>query len=234
MSPLTNTSIQHNTQTEPCGNSQLAAMLQGDKRRDQLERYIAGKYEQVHDAHLKEFLPILLRVAEGAETLGAVGLRPGQYRPMFLEQYLDAPIEQQVAAIARQPVDRLSLVEIGNLAVTRRGFAAALFVVLVDLLSAAGFEWLVFTATEQVERIMRIVGFEVHYLVAATPDRLTGDKTIWGSYYDNSPKVMTGRLSDALAVIEANPTLQSIRHEYRQSIKELAPMLADYRRIMRK
>ena len=158
--------------------------------REALERFIAEKYLQVHSARLNEYLPVLLGVRYNEELVGAVGMRPGAYRPMFLEQYLDSPIEQQVAAFSKQPVDRCSLVEIGNLAIARKGHGPLLMAMMTAVLAEAGYEWMVFTVTEQVERLIGRLGFKPHYLKGAEPDRLVGDRSLWGSYYENNPRVI--------------------------------------------
>ncbi len=201
-----------------------------DAQRAPLERFIAQRYQQVHGASIEEFLPILLEAKRGDETQGAVGIRPGQFRPMFLEQYLDTPIEQQVARIAGKPVDRLALVEIGNLAVTRIGFVPQLFVALVALLADAGFQWVVFTATRQVQRLIEYAGFELDFIAQAAPERLAGGIENWGSYYQNAPRVLAGDLSRAAQSIDTMPALGLLLDECRGSMPQLVSRLAECRR----
>ncbi|WP_299085328.1 thermostable hemolysin [uncultured Paraglaciecola sp.] len=196
-----------------------------------LERFIAEKYLQVHNARLNEYLPLLFGVRHNTELVGAVGMRPGLYRPMFLEQYLDLPIEQQVAALSNQPVDRCSLVEIGNLAIARKGYGPLLMAMMTAVLAEAGYEWMVFTVTEQVERLICRLGFKPHYLKGAEPDRLVGDKSLWGSYYENNPRVMVGKLETAMAVIAQNAELSGWVSRQGSHITSLACSLRDYRRL---
>lgn len=196
-----------------------------------LERFIAEKYRQIHNAQLNEYLPLLFGVRHNTELVGAVGMRPGLYRPMFLEQYLDLPIEQQVAAFSNQPVDRCSLVEIGNLAIARKGHGPLLMVMMTAVLAEAGYEWMVFTVTEQVERLIGRLGFKPHYLKSAEPDRLVGDQSLWGSYYENNPRVMVGNLETAMAVIAENEKLSEWVSQQGNQIASLADSLRDYRRL---
>lgn len=196
-----------------------------------LERFIAEKYRQIHNAQLNEYLPLLFGIRHNTELVGAVGMRPGLYRPMFLEQYLDLPIEQQVAAFSNQPVDRCSLVEIGNLAIARKGYGPLLMAMMTAVLAEAGYEWMVFTVTEQVERLIRRLGFKPHYLKGAEPDRLVGDQSLWGSYYENNPRVMVGKLETAMAVITKNEKLSEWVSQQGNQIASLADSLRDYRRL---
>lgn len=213
----------------PC--SQFELLLKSSPARAQLESFIADKYQRVYHAELQEFLPLIISISQAETPVGAFGLRPGHYRPMFLEQYLDSPVEHQVAAISRQPVDRSSLVEVGNLVVSRNGFGPLLLVSLAMSLAKAGFEWMVFTVTEQVERLIRRLGFSPHYLVFADPDRLTEDKASWGTYYANNPRVMVGSLAQAATIIDSKPQLSAIAQQCQAQHHEIATALADFRRF---
>ena len=159
------------------------------------------------------------------------GFRPGLYRPMFLEQYLDAPIEQQVSALSRQPVDRCSLVEIGNFAVASKGYGPLVMVLMAAALAEAGYEWMIFTVTEQVERLIRRLGFKPHYLASADANRLAGEKLHWGSYYENNPRVMAGNIKTATSVIAQRTFLSEIVMRHCHDISQIAQSLQDYRRL---
>lgn len=196
-----------------------------------LERFISEKYLQVHNARLNEYLPLLFGLRHDTELVGAVGVRPGLYRPLFLEQYLDLPIEQQVAAFSNQPVDRCSLVEIGNLAIAGKGYGPLLMAMMTAVLAEAGYEWMVFTVTEQVERLIGRLGFKPHYLKGAEPDRLVEDKSLWGSYYENNPRVMVGKLETAVAVMGQNAALSEWVSRQDCHITSIACSLRDYRRL---
>lgn len=198
--------------------------------RDELEHFIAAKYRQIHSAELNEYLPLLLGVHDRGRPVCAAGFRPGLYRPMFLEQYLDAPIEQQVATLSRQPVDRCSLVEIGNLAVACEGYGPFIMTVMTASLAEAGYEWMVFTVTAQVERLIRRLGFKPYYLAGADADRLEGDKSHWGSYYENNPRVMVGNIKTAMDIIADNTFLSAMVTRQRDCIVQMACSLQDYRR----
>ncbi len=213
----------------PC--SRIELLLRSNPLREQAESFIADKYRRVYNADLHEFLPIIIRISQADTPVGAFGLRPGHYRPMFLEQYLDSPVEHQVAEIYRQPVDRSSLVEVGNLVVSRNGYGPLLLVTLAMSLARAGYEWMVFTVTEQVERLLKRLGFKPHYLVFADPDRLTAHKCSWGTYYANNPRVMVGSLAQAATIVSNNPQLSAIAQRLQNQSREIADALSDYRRL---
>lgn len=206
-------------------------LLQNNPARAQAETFIADKYRRVYNAELNEFLPIIVSISQAGTRAAAFGLRPGHYRPMFLEQYLDSPVEHQVAALSRQPVDRSSLIEVGNLVISRNGYGPLLLATLAMSLAAAGYEWMVFTVTEQVERLMKRLGFNPHCLVLADPDRLTADKASWGTYYANKPRVMIGSLAQAVTIISNSPRLWAIAQQCQDQSRDIANALSDYRRL---
>ena len=210
--------------------SLLSSHCQG---RRQAEAAIADCYQRVYNTSLTEFLPLILCLQDQGVPLAASGLRPGHYRPLFLEQYLEAPVEQQVAAIIRRPVNRTSLVEIGNFAVMNRGYSTLLLAVLAISLVDAGYHWAVFTATQQVERLLKRLGFEPQVLAAADPHRLQGDASLWGSYYQNRPRVMVGNLSAARELIHSSTRLRAMIAPFQGEIAEAAVSLADYRRLLK-
>ncbi|MCL1073729.1 thermostable hemolysin [Shewanella dokdonensis] len=184
------------------------------QQRPAVEQFIASKFQQVHHAQLNSFLPWLIDISYHGRTVGAYGLRPGQYQPLFIEQYLPAAIEQLVAEVAKRPVVRDSLIEIGNLALETKAFGPMLMVTLAQMLASAGYEWMVFTATEQVQHLMQRLGFEPHSLCSADPAKLAGDYSIWGSYYRNNPSVMIGNLQRASEIINTDPRLAKIAATY--------------------
>ncbi len=218
-------------QDDCTSNTEISFYVDKCSGRQELERYISSKYLKIHDANVNKYLPILVGIYDKNEVTGTFGLRPGQYCQMFLEQYLDTPIEQQVASISKQPVDRGLLIEIGNLAITKTGCGPLAMVLLAMSLAAAGYEWMIFTVTEQVERLMKRLGFEPHYLVSADPGRLDGDKSLWGSYYQNNPRVMVGSLNTAAAIIAQNRYLSNIANQQQHNITAIAHALCDYRRL---
>ena len=199
--------------------------------RGEVERFIAAKYLQVHNAELNEYLPLLLGIYNKGHLACAAGFRPGLYRPMFLEQYLDAPMEQQVATLSKQPVDRCSLVEIGNFAVASNGYGPLVMTLMAAALAEAGYEWMIFTVTEQVERLIRRLGFKPHYLASAVANRLAGDKSHWGSYYENNPRVMAGNIQTATSVIAQSAFLSEMVMRHHRGISQIARSLQDYRRL---
>lgn len=197
-----------------------------------VEQYIAAKFKQSHGASIEKFLPFILEMRSDDSIDAAIGLRPGHFKPMFLEQYLDGPVEQQIAQFSNRPIDRSSLIEVGNLVVTKRAAGLILFLVVAAALAKANYEWMVFTVTPEVERLMQRLGFTPSYLVMADQSKLERNTTDWGCYYENAPKVMVGSLTEAQNIIDDNEILSTLVEKYASAVEQLAQPLVKHRVLM--
>ena len=126
------------------------------------------------------------------------GWRCAGTEQLFLENYLDVPIETAVSRLAGRPVDRQRIVEVGNLAAEVRGGGVEVILTLAAHLDRLGFEWVVFTATSELIGMLRRLGLPPLALAAADPERLGADAGAWGSYYATHPVVVAGRIRLAL------------------------------------
>ncbi len=191
-------------------NSDCYLLDSDHPRRATWEAFIYQRFKSVHGAEVDHFLPVLLGCDEAGRPGAAVGICPGDRGTMFLEQYLEAPIEQLIARLQEQPVSRGSIVEIGNLVVTSRTAGLALMLTLTALLARHEFKWMVFTATNAVERMLNRLGYAPFYLADARIECL-GDKAgQWGRYYKNRPRVLVGSIDHALEKIHSSPWLRQL------------------------
>ena len=165
----------------------------GAPGRAALEGFIADSFRASYGAEISHFSEVLLGVRDaGGHWIAALGYSPAASGPLFLEHYLDAPVEAAIAARARAPVARSAVVEVGNLAAVRPGAARLLIMSTTRLLHGLGLRWVVFTATASVLNSFSRLQLEPQVLAAADPARLADGGRRWGSYYDTQPKVMFG------------------------------------------
>ena len=150
----------------------------------------------------------------GAETEGraaaALGYRRAGAEPLFLEAYLDAPVEQVVGAALGKPVAREAIVEIGN-------FASDNAMAMIDLWGAAAndlggvSEVAVATLTAPLRRMFARIGLPVTVIAPARAERLGAGSQAWGSYYDLDPQVCMGVIADGQRAIGAFLARRKIR-----------------------
>lgn len=162
-------------------------------RRDAAEAFIRERFATRYGASVRQFMPTLLQLEDDAGRVhGAVGVRGAAEDVLFLERYLDRPVEAELARRLGSPVGRARIVEVGNLAARGPGHARLLIVALTDLLVAHGFDWVVFTGTPEVLNSFRRLHLSPLPLGEADPARMGDELGDWGSYYDSHPQVMAG------------------------------------------
>jgi hypothetical protein len=150
-------------------------------------------------------LPHLLTLrGAGGQLCAVAGYRGAGEAPLYLENYLDVPIEQAIAGSEGAPVERSTIVEVGNLASARCRTACHLMALLPGHLLEQGYVWIAFTATQVVRQMLTRFAAPVIDLGAARPEKVALLGDAWGTYYENEPRVMVGRLADGLR-FEARP-----------------------------
>ena len=168
----------------------------GHPDRADVEAFIAQVYAERYGARLQAFLPRLLAFRDRAGQLqAAVGLRRGHEGALFVEQYLDLPVEQSLNARLGRPVLRSDLVEVGNFASRSPGDAREVIVLITDRLHQAGVRWVLCAATRQLRNALDRLRLAPVVLADARPERLQGDPTQWGNYYYAQPQVLFGDIA---------------------------------------
>ncbi|MEC8858680.1 MAG: thermostable hemolysin [Pseudomonadota bacterium] len=182
--------------------------------REDMEQCVSQHFSNVYDAHITQFTPLLLGLEMQGEIVAVVGLRPASDEPLFLQQYLDAPIERLISAASTLAASTSDIIEVGNLVSTSPGMARLLIVALTHYLYCSQFKWVAFTGTPILLNSFSRLTLSPVVLADADPVRLGDGASQWGSYYATKPKVMGGyipegyrqlRLSDVFARLSYTP-----------------------------
>lgn len=194
------------------------------ENRDLVEKYIERQFKASYGAKLADFLPLFLTLSCVDQLSASAGISLGcDSQKFFLEQYLDQPIERELKKITKENINRRQLVEIGNLVATSRGASRLMLIILASVLSQAGYDWMVFTATKPLLNSLHKLRFETHVIAEAKPTRLDNNSNAdWGSYYDNQPKVVAGRLSSAQQVVADRGLFNSVQGFYKNKVDFIA------------
>jgi hypothetical protein len=143
-------------------------------------------------------MPTLLSFRDPIGALrGVVGLRSAGDHSLYLEQYLDRPVEGAIAAATGRPVRRRQVVEVGNLAGANCRTAVRMVALLPAHLLAQDYAWIVFTATSAVREILLGFGAPLAELARADGARVASGSDQWGKYYETDPRVFAGYLPDS-------------------------------------
>ena len=127
------------------------------------------------------------------DRLAALGYRRAGEEPVFLETYLDSPVEAEVSRAFGRHVARSAIVEIGN-------FAADNALVMLELWGtvandlAGHSEIAVATLTAPLRRIFAHIGVPFVSIADATPERLGEHASEWGRYFIQDPQVCAGEI----------------------------------------
>ena len=173
----------------------LVRALTDETRRPVFEAYIQQRFRKAHGADIRHFMPELFGLHNACGELCAVaGVRLAHTEALFLERYLDEPIDPLISAAANQTVDRTGIVEVGNLAAGDTGSARLSIIAITYLLAMGGLEWVAFTGNIGLVNSFHRLGLKPVTLCAADPARLGDDRHSWGSYYDSKPWVHVGNI----------------------------------------
>lgn len=166
----------------------------GSPRRQEVEAFIRDVFARHYGATVSSFAPNLALLEQHGRIIAATGWRAAADEPLFLERYLDMPIETAMARLAGIPVRRERIVEVGNLAADKAGSSLHVIMTLAKHLDRLGYEWVVFTATQELVGIFSRLGLPLLALAPANPVRLGDEAADWGSYYESGPVVVAGRI----------------------------------------
>lgn len=176
-------------------NIRVATSDRNAADRREIEQFIHDVFAKTYGANVQHFMPELISLRdEDGELVAAFGMRQADKSPLFLEQYLDAPVETVFSRRFNKNISRSQITEIGNLAVSNPRNAGILIAHVIQHSLDLGVEWAVATAHHSLQNGLIKGGRDVYALQAADPARLdAAELASWGSYYQNSPQVVAIR-----------------------------------------
>ena len=174
----------------------------GEPGRREVERFIGQIYAARYGADLQAFAPCLVSLRNEGRIVAAAGYRPAAEGSLFLERYLDGPVETLLPPGPARRFGREGIVEVGHLASGCAGEGPRLIRLLGMHLATLGFDWVVSTLTQELRALFLRLGIEPVTLGVAHPSALGPDAARWGTYYDHRPTVLAGQLAPALRRID--------------------------------
>lgn len=182
------------------GEFHLVEHLGSDRAR--VEHFIRRRFAESFSARVEAFMPRLFSVQNAAgEICGAFGLRSGSGR-LFLEQYLDRPIEREIAMHLSCVVERRQVVEVGHFSGTFPGAVRAMIALLTERLHQEGYRWVAFTGTTGLRNAFSRMGLHPVDVQEANIQRLPAEShAAWGTYYANRPRVLVGNVGEGFQAL---------------------------------
>jgi hypothetical protein len=194
----------------------------------EVDEYVKQRFAKVYGATVNTFEPYILSTSNDKGISATIGFQPAATKkPLFLENYLTSTVEEALSIALKQNIKRQQIVEVGNLSSSDKGGASRiLFILSVAILHRAGFKWVTFTATNQVQRLLGKLDLTTVSICEADPAKLAERGESWGSYYADKPQVVVGNLSDAIEQLKRHKVINSILDNYQDTINELANQIA--------
>lgn len=182
--------------------------------RSVVEAFIHERFQIVHGADIHDFLPTLVSYRNPrGELMAAAGFQLASESSLFLETYLDQPVEHCLPTPSTLLPARSGIVEVGNLATLRPGHARQLIVALASWFDRRQLQWAVLTLTPTLINSFRRLGLEVHLLAPARRERLGHGRSDWGRYYDQKPQVVAVSIPVSTACLRRQTeSLQPLAH----------------------
>jgi len=166
----------------------------GDAEWDKATGHIKETYARAYGAKIDSFMPKIMRVTSAAGDYRALmGFRLAGDERLFLENYLDDPIEDVISSYLGKPVNRCEIIEVGNLAEAEPGDARMALIGGTAYMWSLGCRWLVFTGVSRMRNSFRRLGLDIWELMAADENMLPPEEVAkWGTYYQGNPVVCFG------------------------------------------
>lgn len=159
---------------------------------------ICRRYEQVHSAAPDLSHDRFLDWGSSAGVQAALGYSRACDRRLFLEAYMDLPIEQELHRSLGRPFSRRDIIEIGNLAADNAWAMVRLWAETANDLGTAA-EIAVSVLTRPLRTMFRRLGVTLYELSPAHAERLPDRGVRWGDYYKQDPVVCAGFIAEGQA-----------------------------------
>ncbi|MBL4681474.1 MAG: thermostable hemolysin [Pseudomonadales bacterium] len=182
-------------------NQELTISKDGEVTHGNVNKLISKAYAKHFQCDLRHFLPSSFSLVSSNEVVACTGFQSADHSELFLEQYLDKPIEQALSIAMDSSIERKDIVEIGGFAVTSSNHALSFMLQLAPAFQNLGFRYAVCTVTYPVRKYLKNLGLDTVFLGDATPDMVDTSDNAWGSYYRLKPVILGGNINAAVQKI---------------------------------
>lgn len=169
----------------------VTLIVEGDSQYEQVCQFARQAYEKRLSCELEHYYPAYLVYGNSQEIYAVVGMRCAIDEPLFIEHYLDKPIEQLLDG---GRTDRADIVELGCFAANDTRSAFHLMAGSAAYLQSKGFGYVVCAANRSIQRCLSKLNIPVDILGNVDPSRVPGGADAWGNYYEGDPRIMAGSI----------------------------------------
>jgi len=177
---------------------------QSEFARSRVLHFIRNRFRACFGAAVDDDSPTLVGMFDGSGTLtAAFGLRDSA-SGFFCERYLGEPIEAALTRALCREVERRQTVEVTHLCARTSGVLPQLVTLLPNALIRSGARYMTCTATDRLANFFERRGLQPITLADAQADKLPPEeRSRWGRYYAESPRVLAGDLYQVRQMVGA-------------------------------
>lgn len=166
-----------------------------------LTSLIHDRYAAVHGAVPAADYPAYLTIGLPDAPQAVVGFRRADAGPLFLEAYLDRPVEAVLTTRLDRPVTRAQVVELGDHASHRPAATVTLWRESAAALDGQA-NFAVAVLTRPLRAMFARLGLPLIELAPARAEALGGAGAAWGRYYQTDPMVCVGDIAGCRSRLE--------------------------------
>lgn len=160
---------------------------------------VRRKFLSIHGALPNPCFSNMLDVSHGDVPKAVLGYRRAGEERLFLERYLDEPVEHCLSRALGRTVARTVVIEIGSLAADNAFAMVSLWAMAANDLGGEC-EIAVATLTAPLRRMFKRMGVPLHVLAPAIIEQVA-DPDTWGRYFDSDPMVCAGVIAEGQRAI---------------------------------
>ncbi|MEA1086347.1 thermostable hemolysin [Sphingomonas sp. CD22] len=157
---------------------------------------IQSRYVAVHDARPAVEFPAYLTVGAPDMPQAVLGYRPAGADALFVERYVDGPIERLLSERLGRPVPRSRIVEIGAHASHRATATLALWREAAAALDGQA-DVAVAVLTRGLRSMFARLDLPILILAPAPMAAMGAAADRWGRYYDSDPMLCAGDIAQS-------------------------------------
>ena len=179
----------------PINGLVMNAFGKSDRGRQAVEQQIQNAYETNFGARVSHFMPTL--VSAGIVSTPphlSFGLCCAADQTLFLENYLQAPVEQVLSSAVRSQISRKCIAEIGNLTFDHTENLQQDLMSIASYCQQQGYRYVVCTATRALRLLFLRAGMKPVLLGQASQTNAPKDGSHWGDYYETTPQIIGGNV----------------------------------------
>jgi Thermostable hemolysin len=156
---------------------------------------MSRKYGEAYRASPDLNYPELRAQKCNGKASAALGYRRAEAGALFLEAYLDVPVEQALETVFDRTILRRDIVEIGNLASENGPAMVALWAKTANDLGDNS-DIAVAVLTAPLRAMFRRLGLTLYEIAPAQTNRIGDAAARWGDYYKQDPIICAGLIAE--------------------------------------